>query len=136
MLLIDERPYIYLFHLPNALLWANNDATVFFFGLLTPLPKFLGRPSLWFIDGIEGIVVLAVEVTLHVPLGDAEFSARLGGRGESAVANNWTNDALGAPGGSWEEDDDCDEDGITRRGFGPGFLRAVMNAVDDEWMAK
>lgn len=105
--------------IPKALLWANSDATVFFLGLLTPLPKFRGRPSLWFIEGIEGIVVLAVDVTVHVPLGEVEFSARLGGLGESAVANNWTKDALGAPGGSWEED------GTTRRGLGPGFLRAV-----------
>lgn len=64
-----------------------------------------------------------MDVTVQpVPLGDVEFSARLGGLGESAVANNCTKDALGAPGGNCEDED---EDGITRRGLGPGFLRAI-----------
>lgn len=86
---------------------------MFFFGLLTPRPRFLGRPSLWFM--METVVVPVVVARL---LGDAEFSLRLGGLGESAVANSCTKEALGAPGGGW------DEDGGTRRGLGPGFLRA------------
>lgn len=74
---------------------------MFFLGLLTPLPKFLGRPSLWFMAATEVTVVLPVEVTaVLLPLGEAEFSVRLGGLGESAVAKSCTRDALGAPGGN------------------------------------
>lgn len=50
---------------------------------------------------MEVTVVLPVDVTAVLqPLGDAEFSVRLGGRGESAVAKSCTKDALGAPGGN------------------------------------
>lgn len=88
--------------IPRALLWASNEATVFFFGFETPRPRFLGRPSLWW-------VVLALSLS-SLPL--------LGRCGESAAANNCANEGLGDAGTGTEF---CG----TLRGFGPGFLLAV-----------
>lgn len=75
---------------------------MFFFGFDTPRPKFLGRPSLWW-------VVLALSLS-SLPL--------LGRWGESAAANICANDVLGDAGTGTEF---CG----TLRGFGPGFLLAA-----------
>lgn len=110
--------------IPNALLCANNEATVFFLGLLTPRPKFLGLPSLW----PTGLIVVLPPAMVHedvhveeVELPPSEPSFLLGGRGESAWAKNCVADNE-VPRVFVES---CvDEDGMTRRGLGPGFLRA------------
>ena len=101
--------------IPKALLWASSEATVFFFGFDTPRPKFLGRPSLWW-------VVLALSLS-SLPL--------LGRWGESAAANSCAKDGLGDAGTGTEF---CG----TLRGFGPGFLlascgnsRFIRNMVQD-----
>lgn len=80
-----------MFHcLPNALLCANKEATVFFLGLLTPLPKFLGLPSFC----PTGLMVVPPPAMVHDPpiddveLPPSEPSFLLGGLGESAWANS------------------------------------------------
>lgn len=93
--------------IPSALLWASNEATVFFFGFDTPRPRFLGLPSLWW-------VVLALSLS-SLPL--------LGRCGESAAANSCANEGLGDAGTGTEF---CG----TLRGFGPGFLLAIQNWFD------
>lgn len=111
-------------NLPKALLCANKEATVFFLGLLTPRPKFLGLPSLW----PTGLMVVLPPAIVHddvqvedVELPPSDPSFLLGGRGESAWAKNW-----GVTGEFRVFDESCEdeEDGTTLRGFGPGFLRA------------
>lgn len=64
--------------------------------------------------GVEEAQVDDVEL----PPSDPSFL--LGGLGESAVANIWVREVLGAEEGSWEPA------GMTLRGLGPGFLRAEM----------
>lgn len=92
--------------MPSARLCANREATVFFLGLETPRPRFLGLPSLWWVE-----IVLSLS---SLPLD--------GLCGESAAAKSCANEGLGEAGTGTEF---CG----TRRGFGPGFRLAVSNNV-------
>lgn len=103
--------------IPKALLCASKEATVFFLGLLTPLPKLRGRPSLWLGAGsVVLLVVVVVEVLNGIGRGVSDDSL-ITGLGESAHANCSTCVVLILPG---DKVGDC----MTRRGFGPDFLRA------------
>lgn len=82
--------------LPKALLCAKRDATVFFLGLLTPRPRFRGRPSLCRGSPKEPPPIEEHDDDVSA---DPASSDRLGGLGESADANSCWRDALGAPGG-------------------------------------
>lgn len=90
--------------IPRALLWASNEATVFFLGFDTPRPRFRGLPSLWW------VAVLALSLS-SLPL--------LGRCGESAAAKSCAKEGLGDAGTGTEF---CG----TLLGFGPGFRLATI----------